>query len=94
MILNVYSIFDTKALVFNTPFFAHNNASAVRSVSDLAADLNTSVGRHPSDFVLYRIGQYNDEQGVLAPLDIREHVVDVISLVAPKAPDLFNTGAK
>lgn len=87
MILNAYTLFDTKALVYNTPFFSHNNNSAIRMVADIATDMNTTVGRHPSDYTLYRIGHYDDEKGVMHPLEIREHVIDVIALVTFAQPN-------
>lgn len=98
MILNAYTLFDSKSLVFNQPFFAHNNAVAIRMVTEIAQDMNTSIGRHPSDYVVYRVGTYDDQTGFFSPLEIREHVVDVISLVQREPqPAFFETlsqGAK
>lgn len=85
MIWNAYTLLDVKVPQYNPPFFAINDGLARRMVSDLVADLNTSVGRHPADFKLYRLGTYDDQKGALAPLDIMEHVVDCSSLVSPRA---------
>lgn len=90
MILNVYTLHDSKTLVYNSPFFAMNHGVARRMVSDVAADLNTSIGRHPMDYTLYCVGTYDDQTGFLTPKEIREHVVDVIALVASKPIPLFN----
>lgn len=89
MMLYAYSIFDTKALVYSTPWFQVNDQVAVRIVSELANDPSTNVGRHPSDYILYRIGSYMDEKGELLGIAPRVHVVDVISLVT-RHPDLFS----
>lgn len=67
MLLHAYSLFDTKALIFSPPFFMSADALAIRAVQDLAADLTTSVGRHPNDFVLHRVGTFNDATGRLDP---------------------------
>lgn len=91
MKLNAYTLFDTKSLVFNTPFFTHTHGAATRMCADLVADLNTTVGRHPADYVLYCIGQYDDEKGALVPHEIREHVVDIVSLVPMPGPDVLST---
>lgn len=91
MKLNVYTLFDTKTLIFNTPFFTHTHGAASRMCADLAADINTSVGRHPADYVLYCIGTYDDVLGAMQPFDIREHVVDIVSLVPIAGPDLLST---
>ena len=65
MILKVFSVFDSKLQVFNTPFFSRSVADASRSFSDLARDSRTTVGQHSEDFFLYEIGQYSDETGEL-----------------------------
>lgn len=90
MILNVYTLHDSKTLVYNQPFYAMNHGVARRMVSDVAADMNTSVGRHPTDYTLYCVGTYDDQTGFLKPYEIREHVVDVIALVPLRTPDLFD----
>lgn len=89
MILNAYSLFDNKGLIFNTPFFQHNDAVAKRMLQDLVQDLNTSVGRHPSDYVLYCIGTYDDQTGELHPISPRRHVADAISMLRVPPPELF-----
>lgn len=50
MILKVFSVFDSKLQVFNTPFFSRSAADASRSFSDLVRDSRTTVGQHPDDF--------------------------------------------
>lgn len=81
MMLRAYSLFDNKALIYNTPFFTNTDQSAVRMLSDLVNDPQTSVSRHPADYVLYCIGHYNDNTGELSPYSPREHVVDAVALV-------------
>lgn len=63
MILKVFSVFDSKLQVFNTPFFSRSDADATRSFSDLVRDSRTTVGQHPEDFFLFEIGLYSDETG-------------------------------
>lgn len=81
MIINVYSIFDRKALVYHLPYFAQTHAVAVRTLSDVVADPNTTFGRHPNDYVLYCIGRYDDAKGAMLPLSPMDHVIDAIALV-------------
>lgn len=81
MLLHAYSIYDRKSLVYHPPFYAATDGAAVRSLGDLVADQNTSVGRHPSDYVLYRVGTYNDAKGELVPLAPLAHVMDAVSMV-------------
>lgn len=76
-----YSVYDNKALVYAVPFFATTDGSAIRSFQDLANDTNTTVGRHPGDFSLYCLGDYDDQKGVLTALSPLRHVVDATALL-------------
>lgn len=94
MRLRAYTIYDMKSVQHHAPFYAPTDGAAIRLVTDLANDLGTIVGRHPSDHVLYYVGDWDDEKGVFTPTDIKVHVRDVITLVkAAEVADLFNNKA-
>lgn len=94
MRLRAYTIYDMKSVQHHAPFYVPTDGAAIRLVTDLANDLNTIVGRHPSDHVLYYVGDWDDEKGVFTPTDIKVHVRDVITLVkAAEVADLFNNKA-
>lgn len=63
---NIYSIYDNKTCVFNTPFFSMNNAAAIRTFSDAANDTQTNINKHPEDFALFHIGHYDEETGEIS----------------------------
>lgn len=65
--MNAYSIYDSKTNAFSTPFFTVNNATALRSFSDLANDPNSQIAKHAEDFSLHYIGSFNDDTGELIP---------------------------
>lgn len=81
MILNAYAIYDRKGLVYHPPFYASQDGQAVRSLQDLVSDANTTIGRHPADYVLYRVGAYDDQSGQLLPASVLEHIIDAAALV-------------
>lgn len=82
-LLIAYTLHDVKALTYSPPFFTTNDNVARRMLSDLVADTNTSVGRHPADYKLYKIGTFDEGNAVMTPLSIPEHVVDAVALVPP-----------
>lgn len=89
MILNAYTLYDAKALTYSPPFYATAHGQAVRSVMELAADKNTTVGKYPTDFILYCVGTYDDATGSLLPNSVREHISDVLPLVPRSQLDFF-----
>lgn len=90
MILHAYTIYDRKSLQYHQPFFAVADGAAVRMLSDIANDPNTSIGRHPSDYVLYRCGGYDDSSGQLLPVTALHHITDALPLVQARSPLPFD----
>lgn len=64
----MYSIFDVKADVYNVPFFAPTNGVAIRQFSDLANDAQSSIARHPEDFKLCCVGEFDDGNATIVPV--------------------------
>lgn len=95
MLLNAYTLFDNKALVYSPPFFVNTDGAAVRMLGDLVNDMNTQVGRHPGDFVLFCIGTFSDANASLEPTLPLRHVIDAVALVPvkPKGPLFAEAGA-
>ena len=69
MILEAFSVYDKAVNAFMPPFFARSTGEAIRSFGDLAHDNSTNVCKHPSDFVLYRVGEFNDNSGLFAVVE-------------------------
>lgn len=63
MILKVFSIYDMKAELFNTPFFMGTNGEAIRAFKDLVANPDSTPGRHPEDYRLMCIGEFDNATG-------------------------------
>lgn len=90
MILRAYSLHDVKALQYHPPFFVSTDAAAIRMVQDLVNDLQTMVGKHPSDFKLYAVGTYDDLNGRFEPVPVLVHIVDAVALVPVAPPSMFD----
>lgn len=90
---NAYTIYDRKALVYNMPFFAPTDGAASRMFADLVNDSATTIGRHPNDYVLYRCGTYDDQQGMLLAEAPLSHVMDASALLKLQ-PGLFSEAAQ
>lgn len=76
-----YSIYDRKALVYHTPYYAITDAVAVRTLSDAVTDPNGMFGRHPNDYVLFYVGEFDDSNGQFVPVQPLAHVIDAQALV-------------
>lgn len=61
--LHVFSVLDTKAGAYNTPFFSRSLGEAERSFDMLRSDTSTVPGKYPAEFVLVQLGQFDDQSG-------------------------------
>lgn len=84
MILQAFSIYDSKAAAYAPPFFMARMELALRAFKDLVADPGSQVHKHPEDYSLYLVGEFDDNTGafktmgapaqiVVADLDMRQH---------------------
>ena len=64
---SIYSIYDSKMTAYNTPFFSHNNQTALRSFEEAVNDENTTINKHPDDYSLWHIGYFNEDSGEIIP---------------------------
>lgn len=63
MIHELIAVYDIKAQIYGKPVCAQSHASAIRSFGDAVNDQNTEYNKHPEDFILFAIGQYDDSTG-------------------------------
>lgn len=61
-----YALYDTKADFFQRPFFAQTDGLALRAVVDEAMRRGSELGRHPSDYCVFCVGEFDDSNGGLS----------------------------
>lgn len=64
MITKMFSVFDSKAACYGTPFFMQREQMAIRSFSDVVNEKgnpNNMYAKHPEDFSLVLVGEFDDD---------------------------------
>lgn len=69
MIQGIYSVKDLKAGAFAPPFFMPRDEAAIRAFGDAVQGGDTLMIRHPEDFALYCLGEFDDNLGLVAGLE-------------------------
>lgn len=62
----IFGLFDVKIGAYMAPFFFPLRGAAERFVADLVKDDQTMVSRHPDDFMLYELGEFDDHTGAVS----------------------------
>lgn len=74
MKMGLYAVLDAKLGDFGAPFVSQRDESAQRSFADAVNDgsnPNNQWFRHPEDFALYKIGDYDTETATLVPMVLK-----------------------
>ena len=86
MQFQIFAIHDSKAQAYFAPFFLPTAAMAVRVFSDMANDVNNNVGKHPEDFTLFHLGEWDDSTAVLEPFSSPTMINKALHLLNPELP--------
>lgn len=65
MITYVYVTYDSKAGLYSRPFYAPKRGIALRTFQDIAGDKEHPISRHPADYTLFEIAEFDDLKGVV-----------------------------
>lgn len=65
MKLEIYSMYDAKLNSYGRPFYLLNEAQAIRAMVDLMIDGDSDPARHPEDFILFKLGNFDDSNAVI-----------------------------
>ena len=65
--MQLYSLLDTKAERCAPPFLASTDNEAARLVAISVARSGTLPAEYPEDFVLIRVGEWDETTGVVTP---------------------------
>jgi len=76
--LKAYSIRDSKAEVFNTPFYQKTHGEAERTFQTLVKDEKSTLSKYPDDYDLYYLGEYDQDTGKSHPIDTPQHMAKAV----------------
>jgi len=78
--LQIFAVFDKKAIAYSHPTFFAQKGQAIRTFEDAVNDAQTIFCKHPEDFALFHIGEWDDKTGVITPLPNPVHVEEALTL--------------
>ena len=77
----LYCVLDRCSGVYDGPVPAHNDPVAMRNFTSMAQNPESPIGKNPSDFSLWRVGEWNDGTGELT-VETKHclmHAIDVVT---------------
>lgn len=77
----MFSVLDAAVSTYGNPFMARSKQEAIRVLTDAAKEADSQLSRHPSDFSLFYVGDFDLSLGLLVARDAPEKIVDVVALL-------------
>ena len=63
------AVYDNKAMTWSDPFYATNKLVGQRIFGDGVKDERSNWNRHPTDYELFEIGEWDDISGTMIGLE-------------------------
>lgn len=77
----LYVVFDNVAKMYQFPIFSEpTDGVAIRTIQTAMEDPNSQFKKHAQDFTLVRLGNFDDEQGVINQ-DSKSDVIELSKLI-------------
>lgn len=73
--MELFSVYDKKAMFFDSPFCVENEVQAARAFDQAVNDPRSTLSKYPADFALYYLGEYDPGSGAIdrAVIPILKH---------------------
>ena len=62
-VMKIFTVRDVKAEAYLNPFVMRSKGEAIRGFSDEVARKDSAIGAHPADYILFLIGEFDDQTG-------------------------------
>lgn len=88
MITKIFSVYDNAVEAYLPPIMFPTLGAAIRAITDALADPSHQFTRHPHDYVLFELGEFDDSSAahnmLLAPRNCGV-LAEFVQSVQPKA---------
>lgn len=68
--MKLFSVYDKKAMFFDSPFCVENGVQAARAFDQAVNDPRSTLSKYPADFALYYLGEFDSVSGAFIVSDI------------------------
>lgn len=88
----IISVHDKKAETYSAPFYPPSKGVAIREFIDIVnkPDENSLYYKHPDDFDLYYLGDFDDQSAKFTMLDVPELLINGLT-AKQSAPEGLQT---
>lgn len=83
--VGIFAAYDSRVKAFMAPFTALHVGQVHRSWEETCNDGKSLMSKHPADFSLYQVGEFDETTGVVTPLE--KHYCVATALQVKQTPE-------
>ncbi len=89
----MFTVYDSKAETFMPPFFVPSKGLAIRAFEDCVNSEDHHFGKHPADYTLFYLGEFDTDIGAFALGDKTSvgNGVEFIHQIPSEQPNVTNS---
>lgn len=72
--MKMYSIYDSKVKAYMQPFFMRTKGEVIRSLMNELQQADSNLAKHPGDYTLFEIADWDEQAGKLEPYKTHESI--------------------
>jgi len=88
--MKMFTVFDIKADIYQTPFYALTDHAAVRTFADAVNAPESPFNKHPEDYCIFAIADFDDRTGDITPYP-KQHLGQAVNLLTEDPIQLRNS---
>jgi len=81
--MEAFAIKDKKTGFFLRPAFAQGVVAVTREITLMVRKPDSSVAQFPGDFAIYRVGKFDEVEGVFVHQTAPEFIAEIVSFIEP-----------
>jgi len=85
MLVKCYAVLDAKINDFHLAIFDIQDAGAIRQFHDAVKDPQTKWNKHPEDFSLWSVGDFDTSNGTMIG-SIPKNLINALAILSIKSP--------
>lgn len=83
--MKAFAVLDSKTGVFSQPIFAPTTEDATRIFDELTSQESTQFYKFPEDYILFELGEYDDQSGRFKNLDAPQSLCSAMQVKVSRA---------
>ncbi|QXP07926.1 MAG: nonstructural protein [Arizlama microvirus] len=91
MKLKLFTCYDSKLEAYMQPFFMTTRGQALRAFTDTVNDPSSIFAKHPEDYTLFEIGEYDDQTGDISMNQAKVSLGIAIEFLKNNKPTLVSS---